>query len=331
MTEAWRDERIRELEATLAARDAQIAALNTQVTLLTAQVEALTTQVGELLEKLSQNSTNSHLPPSSDGPGSRNDTGKKGERGKKGKNAKKRRRGGQPGHRGARRNLLPLEQVDRVVDHFPSACENCWGSLEPVADANAHRYQTTEIPPVKPHTTEHRRHAVCCPDCNYKTRAPYDEKLFNSSPFGPRLMAMIALLTGVYHVSRRRTQDLLRDFFGVRVSLGALSAVEARVSDAVEGPVDEAWKHAEQASVKHTDGTTWLQAGVTLSLWTLATAAVTVFKIVADGSRKTLEPLYGALRGILVSDRATALNFWAMERRQICWSHLLRKFVWVEI
>jgi transposase len=33
------------------------------------------------------------------------------------------------------------------------------------------------------------------------------------------------------------------------------------------------------------------------------------------------------LRGILVSDRATALSFWAMDRRQICWAHLLRKFV----
>jgi len=28
-----------------------------------------------------------------------------------------------------------------------------------------------------------------------------------------------------------------------------------------------------------------------------------------------------------VSDRATALKFWAMKRRQICWAHLARKFV----
>ena len=33
------------------------------------------------------------------------------------------------------------------------------------------------------------------------------------------------------------------------------------------------------------------------------------------------------MRGILVSDRAKALNFWAMERRQVCWSHLLQRFV----
>jgi transposase len=28
-----------------------------------------------------------------------------------------------------------------------------------------------------------------------------------------------------------------------------------------------------------------------------------------------------------VSDRASSLNFWPMERRQICWAHVLRKFI----
>ena len=47
----------------------------------------------------------------------------------------------------------------------------------------------------------------------------------------------------------------------------------------------------------------------------------------AHGSSATLKPMFGALKGILVSDRAGALNFWAMEQRQICLAHLLRKFV----
>jgi transposase len=135
------------------------------------------------------------------------------------------------------------------------------------------------------------------------------------------------LLTGVYHVSRRRAAKLLSDLVGVPISLGAVSAVEARVSDAVEPAVAEAWRRVEGAPVKHTDGTTWLKAGAVLALWTIASTAATVFKVIADGSRATLAPLYGTLRGILVSDRATALSFWAMERRQICWAHLLRKFV----
>ena len=44
-------------------------------------------------------------------------------------------------------------------------------------------------------------------------------------------MALIAFLTGVYHVSRRKTVVVLWELLGVRISLGALSAGEARASD----------------------------------------------------------------------------------------------------
>jgi transposase len=103
--------------------------------------------------------------------------------------------------------------------------------------------------------------------------------------------------------------------------------VEARVSDAVKPAVDEAWAQVQASEVKHTDGTSWFSANLLCSLWTVATTAATAFKIVADGKRETLEKLLGKPRGILVSDRATALHFWAMHKRQICWAHLLRKFV----
>jgi transposase len=205
------ERRIAELEAELAAKDARIAVLERQVATLT--------------ELLGQTSRNSHKPPSSDEPGAR------GER--QGKPKSLRRRGGQPGHEGNRRELLPPEQVDRVVDLYPSRCENCWRGLPQLPDAAPKRHQHTELPPIKPETTEYRRHEVECPDCGFCTRAPYDEATVPSSPFGPRLMALMALLTGVYHLSRRRAVELLSDVVGVRVSTGALSAVEGRVSEAV--------------------------------------------------------------------------------------------------
>jgi transposase len=313
--------RIAELEVALAAKDARSRELEPLVAALITQIAALTRQVAELTEKLGQNSRNSHLPPSSDPPGSAGDPGTN-PRAKSG-----RKRGGQRGHRGARRELVPEAQVNEFVELYPAECENCWTALPEVSDANAKRYQLVEVPPILPHTTEWRRHAVRCACCGHKTRAGYDEDVIPASPFGPRLMGIVALLTGVYHVSRRQAAKLLSDLVGVPISLGAISAVEARVSDAVKPAVDEAWMRVDGAAVKHTDGTSWLKAGALLALWTIASTAATVFKIVADGSRATLEPLYGALRGILVSDRAKALGFWAMERRQICWAHLLRKFV----
>jgi transposase len=165
---------------------------------------------------------------------------------------------------------------------------------------------------------------VTC-SCGYTTLARIEE--VPTSPFGPRLMSLVALLTGVYHLSRRQAVVLLHDLLGVRLSLGAVSAIEDRVSVAVEPAVREAWTQIDSSTVKHADATSWLQAGQLRSLWTIATQAVTVFKILIDGSTESIRPLFGACRGILVSDRATVFSFWAMVRRQICWAHLLRKFV----
>jgi transposase len=314
------ERRIAELEAERDAERSRSQRLEQQIGELLEQVTALTQRVTELTERLGQNSRNSHLPPSSDPPGTAGKGG--GQRPKS-----DRPRGGQRGHRGSRRELVAADKVDDIVDLYPAECENCWAALPAQPDPAAKRYQWIEVPPLRPYIKETRRHAVTCPGCGHKTRAAYSEQEIPASPFGPRLMGMIGLLTGVYHVSRRRAAKLLSDLVGVPISLGAVSAVEARVSEAVEPAVAEAWRRVEGAPVKHTDGTTWLKAGAMLALWTIASTAATVFKIVADGSRATLAPLYGALRGILVSDRATALSFWAMERRQICWAHLLRKFV----
>jgi transposase len=335
----WRDERIAELETAAAERDARLAERETQLAERETQLAERETQLAEretriaelerriadlsaaleeLRRKLGQNSQNSHRPPSSDSPTAR------GQRRSKGKSKSQRKRGGQPGHRGSHRRLLPADEVDKVVDLFPSNCGDCGKPLPEVPDPQAKRYQVTEFPRVEAHTTEFRRHTVGC-SCGRRTCADYDT--IPESPFGPRLMALIALLTGVYHLSRRRACDLLNDVIGVRLSVGAVSAVEARVSTAVQPAVDAAWERVQAADVKHTDGTSWFQSGLSRALWTIATAAATVFKIVADGSKQTLQPLYGVLQGILVSDRAKALNFWAMEQRQICWAHLLRKFV----
>lgn len=318
----WRDERIEELEAQLRARDEGIRARDERIAELERQVATLAKQITELTSKLGLNSSNSHLPPSSDTPEERRK-----RRNKNKAKKRERKRGAQKGHSGAHRELLPPEKVNKFVDVFPAECENCWHPLPQVPDPSPIRHQQTEVPPVDPFTTEWRRHAVTCPDCNYRTRAAYDENVIPASPFGPRLMAIMALITGIYHLSRRGAVRMLWDLLRVRVSLGALSAVEARVSNAVQPAVAEAWVQVGRAKVKHTDGTSWYQAGLAMALWTIATKAATVFKIVTDSTKDTLRPLYGALRGILVSDRAKALNFWAMEFRQICWAHLLRKFV----
>jgi transposase len=308
------DPRVVELEAALAERDAALAVLKAQVVLLKTQVELLTEQLG-------QNSSNSHRPPSSDGPGA----GAGGKR--RNKKDGKRKRGGQKGHRGAHRELVPVERVDEIVELFPEVCLGCAATLPQLHDIDPHRYQLIELLPCKAHITEFRRHEVQCPRCGHWTLAAYDKSKIPSSPFGPRLIAVVAMLTGVYHLSRRKAQQLLRELFGIEVSLGALSRMEARASQALKSAFDEAQREVEQADVKHTDATTWIRAGIWMSLWVLASMMATVYRIVENGRRETIQPLYGPLIGILISDRATVFGFWSMALRQICWAHIIRKFV----
>ena len=101
-----RDALIAELRAQLAERDARIAELMEQV-------KALIARVAELEARLSQNSSNSSRPPSSDVPGSP----------RAGKKPTGRRPGGQPGHKKHERRLLPPEEVQRVVELVPKRCK----------------------------------------------------------------------------------------------------------------------------------------------------------------------------------------------------------------
>ena len=298
----------------LLAENAQLKAALAAALARIAELEQL---VAKLLEEKGRNSSNSNKPPSSDAPTTR------AERRAKNKDKSGRKRGGQPGHEGSQRALVPTEEVDDVVDHFPVECENCWAALSKTPNASAQRYQTTELPPTKLVIMEHRVHSVTCACCGHRTTAAFEIP----PTFGPRLWSVIALLTGVFHLSRRGAVTLLSDVVGVEISLGSVSAVEKRVSDAVKPAVEEAWRRVEQSTVKHTDGTTWYQGGAMRSLWTIASTVATVFKIVATGDAKNLAPLFGDRSGVLVSDRATALRFWTMEMRQVCWAHLLRKFI----
>jgi transposase len=259
------ERRIAELESAVAERDLVIAAQRVELASLEEEVRQLKELVDTLQAKLSENSQNSGRPPSSDGPGAR----KTGNRNKKPKK-KGKKRGAQTGHKGKHRELLPVEAVDHVVDVYPPTCGNCEAGLPEIEDPRPMRHQVTEIPEPKPEVTEYRCHAVDC-GCGHRTRATLDG--IADSAFGPRLSAIIAMLSGVYHLSRRATRRATRELLGVRISLGAISGIERRVANALEPSVDEAWEKVRAAKVKNTDGTTWLESGTTMQLWTIVAAA----------------------------------------------------------
>lgn len=172
--------------------------------------------------------------------------------------------------------LLPPNAVAKVVDLYPSVCLECAAALASASDPAACRYQPVDLCDHRPHVIEWRRHEVECLRRGAQTRAAYDRNEIPSPPFGPSLVAVVGLLTGVYPLSRPQAQRILQELFGISVSLGALSAMENRASEALKPACAEAQEAVDQAAVKHSDATTWLRSGDLTSFWTLASAMATV-------------------------------------------------------
>src|SRR5215207_3861769 len=176
---------------------AYITALEAAVATLTAANTALQARVAELEARLAQNSTNSSRPPSSDPPGRRPTSPKPSPSG--------RRPGGQPGHPGQYRALLPPEQVTHTVRRVPPQCAGCGAPLPQAADATDpadERRQVVEVPPVAAVVIEYQLAARRCGNCEHLTRATLPAAA-GPSGFGPRLTAISALLTGRYRLSKR--------------------------------------------------------------------------------------------------------------------------------
>lgn len=134
--------------------------------------------------------------------------------------------------------------------------------------------------------------------------------------FGPRLLGVVGYFLAA-RVSRRQLQEMLREVFGIPVSLGALSQAEERISEAIAGPTDAAAAYVRGQPVKHVDGSTWRLAGSYAALWTIATKFVVTFFDLANAKTDTIAALLGTLKGIMVTDRGSQFGFWAMVRRQI--------------
>lgn len=217
-----------------------IEALEVRVAALEKTVQRLEAAVQHLTEHVQQSSRNSSRPPSSDPP---QVSGKPPRREPSG-----RRPGGQPGHEGHTRALVPVAEVGVVVPVKPARCHHCqpplWGE-----DPQPQRQQVTEIPPVKPVVTEYQRQRLLCSVCGEATRAALPAGV-PPGGVGPRLQATTALCTGAYHLSKRMTQALLDDLFGVEVGLGTLVNLAQATTQAVAEPVAEAraYVHSQPAA-----------------------------------------------------------------------------------
>ena len=282
--------------------------------------QGLEARVAELERRLNRSSRNSSLPPSQDPPSAPPRPG--GKRSGRG-------RGGQPGHEGRHRRLLPPEQVDAVVEHWPKRCRSCahvFGEPERLDAAEPWRHQVAELPPIAVRVTEHRLHRVCCPECADQTRAELPAGVSRAA-FGPRLQAAVVTLAVRNRVSRRDTTELARELFGVELATGSVDAIVQRAGQALAAPHTRLEQQIKAASVVNIDETGWKTAGGRRTLWGALTCQTAVFRIAAGRHASESRMLLGErFAGIVCSDRWRGYDYLDPSRRQLCWAHLRRDF-----
>ena len=308
MAHDWRDDRIAEQAATIAEQGATIAKL-------TAQVEALLARVTKREEQARRSSRNSSQPPSSDGPGAPP---------ARTKTPSGRKPGAQEGHDKHVRPLVPPDKVNKRVVLRPKRCRGCNAALFG-EDASPRRHQVLELPRIEPIVEEYVLHSLDCA-CGVRTTATLPDGV-PTGAFGPSVVAMAATLMGVCRLSKRAVPELMRDVFGLSISVGAVVGCQRIASAALAPPVEEARAFVVEQPVKYADETSWREARGKAWLWTVVTATVTVFMIHRRRTAEAAHAILGRARGVLVSDRHGAYNWWPGTKHQFCWAHLIRDFV----
>ena len=268
----------------------------------------------EMSRRLGMNSRNSSKPPSSDPPGTLRPKSKRSGR----------TRGAQPGHPGAGRKRTP---PDQIVVHRPQRCHGCGWDLSAVgAQPKRRRTQVLELPPRALLLVEHEMACVACPSCGVRTWASAPAEV-QGHRFGVRLAALVSLLVGRGHLSRRQVHEVLRQMSPAAPSLGSIERMLQQSRHALGPAYGEIRQQIRQSQRVGVDETPWSRRGKRLWGWIATTPAASLFLISRSRAARVFSHLLGRrYEGIVHSDRWSAYKRQETRRRQLCWAHLRRDF-----
>jgi transposase len=194
-----------------------------------------------------------------------------------------------------------------------------------LADGNPLRHQVFDVPKVRARVDEYRLFSGCCTGCGKPHRAALPAGV-PTGQIGPRALALIGTLGSRYHVTQFKIRNLLAQVPGVDFSVGAISQAHSKVAQALAAPVHEAASSLAAAPVLNMDETRYPREGTSGNwVWCAVQPMVAVYTLLPSRARYVIDCLIGEQpQAIVVSDRYAGYAHIAAERRQLCWSHLVR-------
>jgi transposase len=278
------------------------------------QIARLTAQVEELQARLSKDSHNSHLPPSSDRFGRQ----PKSLRKKSGKKP-----GGQRGHSGQMLRLV--EQPDTVIRHRVDSCSSCQHDLRAVDVLQVERRQVVELPRKRVVVIEHQAERKCCPACQQVMLALFPPEVTAPVQYGPALGAVAVYLVQHQLLPYERVSELFFDLFGQPISAATVVSLVERCAEQLAGVEQQIKTALLQAEVLHQDETGLSVAGTRHWVHVSATATLTHYAAHPKRGKEAMDAIgiLPGFRGVSVHDGWR--SYWAYGcQHAVCNVHLLR-------
>jgi transposase len=283
------------------------------------QISALSEQVKSLRDRLSKDSHNSHLPPSSD---------RFGRKPKSLRTKSEKHSGGQPGHPGS--SLSFSSTPDEVIEQQVERCEACQQDLQAVAACGRERRQVVELPSPRLVVREERAEQKQCPHCQHITVAAFPAGVQAPIQYGPHVGATAVYLVEQQLLPLARAGEVMNDLLGVHMSEGTVCDLIQRCAGQlapVEQQITEALKQAE---VIHQDETGLYVAGKRHWMHVTCTPTLTHYHVDKSRGQAALEAI-GILpyfTGISIHDGWGSYFLYDCQHAA-CIVHLLRDLVFL--
>lgn len=272
--------------------------------------ERLHGEIGKLRAQIDKNSKNSSKPPSTD---------------QKSNTPNNQRKPKVP-RIGRSRNPFPSDRVDAHVQCSQENCPHCGSTAIELSRTPGEKWQQAELPEVKGVVTEYELLKYCCRECGKNSTASLPSGVPDSA-FGPKLMGLLATLTGVLHVAKREAIQLIKELYDVDMGIGSVPNIEERVAMALDCVYDRIHKFVMgHKFCTHFDETGWRDQGKRHFVWLATCQQAAVYKIDRNRSAVAFQRLIGrkTWAAPAVTDRYAVYN--SFQEHQYCLAHLIREF-----
>jgi len=277
-----------------------------------ALIERMAARIAELeaaVGKPRKTSSNSHIPPSKDGPGRVN---------KKPPRPRKQR----PSRPGASRPLTEIP--DKTERHQADCCPHCGTSVAEARQQCRHRYDHIDLPPIRPVVTRVELFGGRCGGCGRRYRAAPPAGMVPGTPFGPGIRSLLLYLHHSHHVGFERLSRMLKELFGLAISEGAIANAFRRTQAGLDQARAAIKSKLLTARVIASDETTTRVDGMTHWQWVFISDQAVLHEIAPRRAKTVAEAvLNGHQPGVWVSDRYAGQQELG-KVHQVCLAHVLR-------